>query len=372
MKIALIGPSYPFKGGIANYTTHLYRELVARHEVLFISFSRQYPDWLYPGQSDRDPSNTELREENCRQIIDSLNPLTWRKAVCEISDFKPDLVIFPWWVMFWAPQFIYMIRGIRHRIKSSRVIFVCHNVIAHESGWLSRIMTRLTLRLGDSFLVHSTQDKHDLESMVDHPVVKQVEFPAYVLPDLRLCSREQAREKLNIQGDIVLFFGFVRPYKGLSVLLEAMAIVLQQRQCTLVVAGEIWGNPGVYTEQIQRLGLADRVRLVADYIPQHDVATYFGASDLVVLPYLSATGSGVVKLAYSYHRPVVVTSVGSLPEAVIEGETGYVVQSGDAEALARSILAYFNRSDRAAVEALIARHVQQFSWGQVVDALEEI
>jgi glycosyltransferase involved in cell wall biosynthesis len=171
---------------------------------------------------------------------------------------------------------------------------------------------------------------------------------------------------------MVLFFGFVRPYKGLSVLLDAMAIVLQQRQCTLVVAGEIWGNPRVYVEQIKRLGVAGQVRLVGDYIPQQDVAAYFGASDLVVLPYLSATGSGVVKLAYSYHRPVIVTSVGSLPEAVIEGETGYAIQPGDVEALAKSILAYLNRSDRTAVEAAVARHVLQFSWGQVIDALEEV
>jgi len=371
-KIALIGPSYPFKGGIASYTTHLYRELATRHDVLYVAFSRQYPDWLYPGQSDRDPSDTELQEENCRQIIDSLNPLTWRKAVREISDFKPDLVIFPWWVMFWAPQFIYMIRGIRRRVKSSRVVFLCHNVIAHEPGWLSRLLTRLTLRLGDVFLVHSAQDKHALQSMLDHPRVHQVEHPAYDLPRLQRCGRGRARKKLGIEGDVVLFFGFVRPYKGLNVLLDAMAIVLKQRPCTLVVAGEMWGDPRVYNEQIEGLGMSGQVRLIGDYIPQQDIAAYFGASDLVVLPYLSATGSGVVKLAYSYHRPVVVTSVGSLPEAVIEGETGYVVQPGDANALARSILAYFNRSDRAAMESVIARHVQQFSWEPVVDALEAI
>jgi len=345
---------------------------VARHEVLFVSFSRQYPDWLYPGLSDRDTTNTELREENCLQIIDSINPLTWHKAVREISDFKPDLVIIPWWVIFWAPQFIYMVRRIRRRVKSSRVIFICHNVIAHEPGRLSRIFTRRTLRLGDGFLVQSAQDKHDLQAILDSPRVKQVEHPAYDLPRLQRCSRERAREKLGIKGDIVLFFGFVRPYKGLNVLLDAMAIVSRQRQCTLVVAGEIWGNPDIYTRRIQQLGLANRVTLVGDYIPQQDVAAYFGASDLVVLPYLSATGSGVVKLAYSYHRPVVVTNVGSLPEAVIEGETGYVVQSDDAAALASSILTHFKRDDKAVMEAVIARHVQQFSWGQVVDALEEL
>jgi glycosyltransferase involved in cell wall biosynthesis len=369
-KIVLIGPSYPFKGGIASYTTHLYRELAAKHEVLFVAFSRQYPDWLYPGQSDRDPSDDECQEENYRKIIDSLNPLTWRKAVREISDFKPDLVIFPWWVMFWAPQFIYMIRSIRRRVKSGRVVFLCHNVTAHEPGWLSRTLTRLTLRLGDGFLVHSARDKHDLEAMLDHPVVKQVEHPAYDLPDAQRCTREGARKKLGIGGDVVLFFGFVRPYKGLSVLLDAMAMVLKQRPCTLVVAGEVWGDPRVYVEQIERLGMSGQVRLAGDYVPQQDIAAYFGASDLVVLPYLSATGSGVLKLAYSHHRPVVVTSVGSLPDAVIEGETGYVVRPGDVDVLASSILAYFNRSDRSCMETAIAEHVRQFSWEPVIDALE--
>ncbi len=372
LKIALIGPSFPFKGGIASYTTHLYRQLATRHEVLFVSFSRQYPGWLYPGQGDRDPGNTELREEDCRQVIDSLNPLTWRKAVGEISDFKPDLIIFPWWVMFWAPLFIYMICGIRRRVKSVRVVFLCHNVIAHEPGLLSRLLTRMTLRLGDGFLVHSAQDKHALQAMLNRPEVQQVEHPAYDLAHLQRCSRGQAREKLGVEGDVVLFFGFVRPYKGLSVLLDAMAIVLKHRSCTLVIAGEIWGDARVYIKQIERLGLSGQVKLTGDYVTQQDVATYFGACDLVVLPYLSATGSGVIKLAYSYHRPVVVSSIGSLPEAVLQGETGYVVPSGDAHALADAILAYFKRSDRAAVEVVIAKHVQQFSWEPVLDALEEV
>lgn len=368
----MVGPSYPFKGGIPQYTTHLYRQLAVRHDVLFISFTRQYPAWLYPGRGDRDFTDTELRDDRVRPLIDSLNPLSWKKAVQEICAFKPDVVIIPWWVMFWAPQFIYMILGIKRRMKAVHVTFLCHNVIAHEPGWLSLAMTRMTLRLGDGFLVHSGKDKSDLSAMLDHPAVVQVEHPSYDTLDLQRVSREQAREKLCIRGDTVLFFGFVRPYKGLGVLLEAMSLVLKERECTLVIAGEIWGDAHVYTEQIEQLGIAAQVRLVGDYIPQPEVAAYFRACDLVVLPYFSATGSGVVKLAYSFHRPVVVTNVGSLPDAVISGETGYVVPPDDAAALAASILEYFSRSDRANMEEAIARYVPRFSWEAVVQGLEQL
>jgi glycosyltransferase involved in cell wall biosynthesis len=372
LKIAMVGPSYPFKGGIAQYTTNLYRNLTAHHDVLFVSFKRQYPTWLYPGQGDRDLTDTALQEFSGIPLIDSLNPLSWRRAVCEICKFKPELVIFPWWVMFWAPQFIYMIRAIRHRRKSCRVLFICHNVTAHEPSYLSRKLARLTLAQGDGYLVHSKKDRHDLELMLGQPRVTQVEHPSYELSDQRQCSREQAQHQLDISGKTLLFFGFLRPYKGLEVLLDAMPTILAEGQCTLVIAGEIWGDPRVYTEKIESLGITDHVRLVGEYIPQQDVATYFQACDLVVLPYLSATGSGVVKLDYSYNRPVVVSSVGSLPEAVLEGKTGYVVPAGNSAALANAIVTHLRREDRAVMEDTISTHVRQFSWEPVIQALEAL
>lgn len=372
LKIAMVGPSYPFKGGIAKYTTDLYRNLAVQHDVLFVSFKRQYPAWLYPGQGDRDLSDTALQEFTGTPLIDSLNPLSWRRAVCAICEVKPELVIFPWWVMFWAPQFIYMIRAIKRRTEGCRVLFVCHNVTAHEPSCLSRALARLTLAQGDGYLVHSKKDHHDLELMLDHPRVIQIEHPSYALSDQGHCSRQQAQDELGISGKIVLFFGFVRPYKGLGVLLDAMPAILAEEQCTLIIAGEVWGDPQVYTDKIETLGIADHVRLVAEYIPQKGVATYFQACHLVVLPYLSATGSGVVKLAYSYNRPVMVSSVGSLPEAVLEGKTGYVVPAGSTTALANSIVRHLRREDRAVMEDAIAKHVRQFSWEPVVQALETL
>jgi glycosyltransferase involved in cell wall biosynthesis len=372
VKITLVGPSYPFKGGIPQYTTALYQNLAAEHQVLFISFKRQYPDWLYPGKGDRDLTQNELKADIGHQIIDSLNPLTWQKAASEICRFNPDLVIFPWWVMYWAPPFVCMIHAIRWRLKSTKIIFLCHNVISHDSGSLSRFLTRLTLRLGDGFIVQSAQDKLELESIRKNGSIIRVEHPSYHVSELEHNSREAARVKLGLKGDVILFFGFIRPYKGLSVLLEAMATVLAERKCTLVIAGEIWGDQRVYTRQIAKLGIDEQVRLQGEYIPQQSIATYFLASDLVALPYLSATGSGVVKLAYSYHRPVVVSNVGSLPDSVIPGQTGYIVPSNDASALANSILTYLGEADRTTMEKAIAKHVLQFGWDQVVEAVETL
>jgi glycosyltransferase involved in cell wall biosynthesis len=368
----MVGPSYPFKGGIAQYTTDLYRKLTVQHDVLFVSFKRQYPAWLYPGQGDQDLTDTTLREFSGIPLIDSLNPLSWRRAVLAVCEFKPDLLIFPWWVMFWAPQFIYMIRAIKRRTESCRVLFVCHNVTAHEPSYLSRALTGLTLAQGDGYLVHSQKDMDDLQMILDQPRVIQVEHPSYELQDQHQLSREQARHELGISGKTLLFFGFVRPYKGLGVLLDAMPTILAEEQCTLVIAGEIWGDPRAYTEKIASLGIADHVRLVGEYIPLEDVATYFQACDLVVLPYLSATGSGVLKLAYSYNRPVVVSSVGSLPGGILEGETGYVVPAGNTAALANSIVRHLRREDRAIMEDTIATHVRQFSWEPVIQALEAL
>lgn len=368
----MVGPSYPFKGGIPLYTTHFYRELAARHQVHFISFKRQYPTWLYPGRGDRDLTNTEILDDGAVQIIDSLNPLSWRKAVQEICDFGPEVVIFPWWVVFWSPQFIYMIRAIKSRTQSVRVFFLCHNVIAHEPSWFSRLLTRLTLKLGDGFIVHSEKDNRDLQAILGNPRVIQVEHPGYEVPAFHLQARGKARTQLGLDGDVVLFFGFVRPYKGLHTLLEAMSIVLNEHECTLVVAGEIWGDPREYTEQIEHLGMTDQVKLIGAYIPNHDLPAYLASSDVVVLPYLSATGSGVVKLAYSYHRPVIVSNVGSLADTVIPGKTGYLVPPGDAYALAQTILSHLGRTDRVEMEEFIAAHIQQFGWEPVIQAVEQL
>jgi glycosyltransferase involved in cell wall biosynthesis len=288
--------------------------------------------------------------------------------------FEPDILVVPWWVMFWAPVFTCIIRGVKRRSKATRVVFVCHNVVAHEPSWISALLTRLTLKHGDGFLVHSSREKRDLRAMIDSAHVAQAELPVDHVPDIGASDRVQARQRLGITGRCLLFFGFVRPYKGLAVLLDAMPLILEKMPCQLIVAGEIWGDASVYTEQIERLGITDHVRLVGSYIQQSDVADYFHASDLVILPYLSATGSGVVKLAYSYGCPVLVSNVGSLPAAVIPGRTGHIVDHGDKNALAQAVIQHFSVENTVDFTQEVEEYRQTFSWQQLMgefDALIE-
>jgi glycosyltransferase involved in cell wall biosynthesis len=370
----MIGPSYPFKGGIAAYTTQFYRELVKNHQVLFCSFQRQYPALLYPGDSDKDPADSRLMDETVIPTIDSMNPISWRLTSQKIADFRPDILVVPWWVMFWAPVFICIIRGVKRRSKATRIVFVCHNVIAHEPSWASTLLTRLTLKYGDGFLVHSGLEKRDLMAMIGSANIAQAELPVEKFPDAGAVDSEQARQRLGISGNCLLFFGFVRPYKGLAVLLDAMPRILEKVPCQLVVAGEIWGDASILTRQIESLGIKDHVRIVGNYVQQADVADYFHASDLVILPYLSATGSGVVKLAYSYGRPVLVTNVGSLPAAVIPGRTGHIVEPGDRDALADAVIQHFDMKDTVDFTEAVEEYRQTFSWQQLMcqfDALIE-
>jgi glycosyltransferase involved in cell wall biosynthesis len=372
MRIALIGPSHPFKGGIAAYTTQLYRQLNNEHEVLFCSFSRQYPDWLYPGDTDRDDSSTDLLEKDALPLIDSLNPLTWLKAANTIAEHEPDVVILPWWVMFWAPQFTTVICSLKRQLQGLRVIFICHNVIAHDSGFLSRLLTKWTLSLGDAYLLHSQTEAEALNKLLGDVTAEVAELPAYDTHALPAPTPQQARHKLGLSGNCLLFFGFVRPYKGLDVLLRALPDIITEEPCTLVVAGEIWGGSEQYKQLIEELNLQDRVSLLDQYIPEADIADYFLASDLVVLPYRSATGSGVIKLAYSFGRPVVATACGSLPAAVEEGVTGYIVEPESPLALSQAISLFFQRKDRNSMCLAARAKADTYSWEQITGSLQRL
>jgi glycosyltransferase involved in cell wall biosynthesis len=178
MKICVIGPSYPFKGGIAHYTTLLYKELKKYHDVKFLSFKRQYPAWLYPGGSDKDESNKALGDDSVIQMLDSLNPITWIKVFFEVKKYSPDLVIFPWWVAFWAPQFG-MISWLIKKFTESRVLFICHNVNEHEDNKISRMLTKYVLKKGDYFVVHSDDDLNNLRNMIKNPRVVKSFHPTY-------------------------------------------------------------------------------------------------------------------------------------------------------------------------------------------------
>jgi glycosyltransferase involved in cell wall biosynthesis len=372
MKCVLIGPTYPFRGGIAHYTTLLCRQLRRRHQVAFISFRRQYPDWLFPGRTDRDPSQQPLIEE-CEQIISPFSPWTWVEAARRIQRLVPDLVLFQWWVPFWAPVWSSIICLVQRRM-SPRILFIGHNVLPHEARRVDRLLARWVLGQGDAIIVHSLRDREDAIRLLPTANVHVTPHPTYEAFAQDKPSSSEARGALGLDDHVpvILFFGFVRPYKGLSYLLKALRIVVAQHNVHLLIAGEFWDDAGMYHDSIRSLGLEDHVTIVDRYIPNEEVATYFAAADLVVLPYIDATQSGIVQLAFGFGVPVITTRVGGLGEAVQDGVTGFLVPPKDSSALAAAVLRYFQEELEPSFRASIEAEKDRFSWEKLGALIEEL
>lgn len=367
MRVVLVGPVFPYRGGIAHFTAMLAREFEKEHEVSLINFRRLYPSFLFPGKTQFDDSDSPMRVES-RRIIDVLNPLSWWAAGRVIARVAPDLVVFQWWHPFFAPAFRVIAAGAR-RGSGAQVVFLCHNVLPHESSIADRLLIRVGLGAADSFLVQSREDGGNLERIRPGARWAFNPHPVYDWFDMGRFDRDGARRELGVDGRVLLFFGLIRPYKGLDVLLGAFARVGEELDATLLVVGEFYEDRGRYDALIERLGIGARLRVVDRYVPNEDVEMYFKAADVAVLPYRTATQSGIVQTAYSFHLPVIVTRVGGLPDVVRDGETGYVVPPDDPEALADAIRRFYSEAAAGRLAAGIRSDLDRFSWRHCVQTL---
>jgi len=342
VKICVVGPTYPYRGGIAHYTTLLVKHLrEAGHTVPFYSYSRQYPRWLFPGKTDKDPSTTPLRVE-CEYVLDPTNPLTWWRLCRKIRADNPDLIILQWWVPYWTPSLRYISRWLKKNTQT-KIIYICHNVVPHEGGGvLDRRFALTVLRQGDAFIVHSEQDLHRLHALLPSAQVVKAQLPTYAEVVQRGLSNQsdQLRQQLGIQSDrrIVLFFGFIRPYKGLEYLIQALPTVLEHVNAHLLVVGEFWSSPEFYQRYAREYGVESAITFVNRYVADEELAPFFDLAEVVVLPYVSATQSAVIQLAFGFGKPVITTRVGGLHEVVQDGVTGLIVPPQDEMALADAII----------------------------------
>jgi len=368
MKICLIGPAPPLRGGIAQYNTQLGLELAARHQVVMVSFSRQYPALLFPGRTQTDPT-PRVSELAAEPLLDSVQPLSWVRAGRRIVADAPDLVVVHWWNPFFGPCIGTTVRLIK-RSRRVPVAFICHNVTPHEWFPAARLLTRFALAPADACLVLSMSDRRDLESLgLDGKIVVVPHPPARGFgPPL---PKREARQRLGLPGHTLLYFGLIRRYKGLPILIHAMPTVLERVRCTLLVVGEFYGRKAPILELIERLGLDPHVRIIDRFVPDDEVSLYFSAADLVVLPYQSATQSAVIPIAYAFERPVVATRVGGLPEMVHHGETGFLVDPGDPEGLAHAIIRFYEERREAEFRQRIAQQPRT-GWAEVATHLESI
>ncbi|MFM7232852.1 MAG: glycosyltransferase [bacterium] len=356
-RIALVGPVHPWRGGLAQYLQLLGETLQAHAEVRAVTFTRQYPDFLFPGTSQFDPEAPRPTFPT-EAMLDSIGPWTWRRAAAHLERFAPGAVILKWWMPFFAPAFASAVGPLRRR--GTRVVLVCDNLVPHEPRFYDRAFTDWMMRNSDGYLVMSDSVERDLDRLKPGAPRRRVPHPFYAQFDRGRHTRESARAALGLEGDVALFFGYVRHYKGLDTLLTAWKRVRAERPgATLVVAGEFYERPEPYRELAAEVG---GVRLVDRYIPDDEVEALFRAADVTVLPYRSGTQSGVTHVAYALGSPVVATTVGGITETVRDGETGLTCPPEDPEALARTLVRFFAEGMRERMAAPIAALRAEHSW----------
>lgn len=344
LDIALIGPWPPYRGGIAQFGTRLATALRQRgHMVHPVTFSRQYPDRLFPGSSQLEPNSEPLNVPAAPRLIDSVDPRSWFRTGTYVRDLAPDAVLFQHWMPFFAPAYGTIARRCgRGNAPPTRLALV-HNTLPHERRPADAALSRFFFRSCDGLLALSETVRRDVARLAPTVPLRQAFHPVYDQFG-PAAGREEARKALGLPQDasVLLFFGFVRHYKGLDVLIDALpAIRERQPGAVLIVAGEFYDDAERYLEQIRQLDLQDAVRLESRYIPAAEVPLFFGAANLVVQPYRSATQSGVAQVAFGAGVPVVTTNVGALAADVRHGEAGLVVPPEDPARLAEAVLRFF-------------------------------
>ncbi len=364
MKIVMVGPVYPYKTGLSYYTALLFNQLKKNHDVSILSYTMQYPKFLYK-KPQKDYEDKVLEVPEAEFVLNTANPLSCLKTARKINERKPDLVIFQWLHPYFAPCYTIITR----HLKNAKVLFMCHNVFPHERFPMDKWMTKTTLKHGDIFTVHAQSDADDLKTIIPDAKMSITVHPAYNFFKQKDMPKEEARKLLNVNSEdnVLLFFGLVREYKGLKHLLNALAKIKLEdpdnvRRLRLLIAGDFAGGRPEYDEMISGLGIEDMVMITDGHIPIGEVEKFFAACDLVVLPYESATQSGVIQVAYSFDKPVLATNVGGLPDVVFDGTTGYVVEPFKPELIAEKIMDFFDNNRADELSDGIIREKYRYSW----------
>ncbi len=359
------------RGGIAHYIALLSKSLADRgHDVRVLSFKRQYPSILFPGRTQKDEGE-ELVPVRAEPVLDTVNPATWVRAFFRLKSARPDVVLFKYWMPFFAPCYAAVACLVKNILRIP-VLFLCDNIRPHEKKFGDVFLSRLALRFPDAFIVQSNTVLNDLLTYRPRAPYRLVPHPVYEIfpPSV---AKAEARKRLKIsENRVILFFGYIRRYKGLGVLIESMPEILRHFPVRLVVCGEFYEGRSETLARIRSLGLERRVTMEDRFIPNGAVADYFCAADVVVLPYLSATQSGIVQVAFHYDKPVIATSVGGLPETVVHGKTGFIAPPGDAKALADAVIRFYGEKKEAAFSRSVRIEKKKYSWERMVRAIEEL
>jgi len=373
VKTIIIGPAYPLRGGIANFNEALCAELMAEgHDCSIVSFSLQYPGLLFPGRTqfaDKD----KAPDLPVKTILNSINPVSWWITARYIRKQRPGLIIIRYWLPFMGACLGTVARWVKTSDYNPVIIAITDNIIPHEKRIGDNMLTRYFLKPCDGFVVMSETVMKDLRKFENHKPAILQPHPVYNIFGDK-ASKDVSIKKLGLDPSFhyVLFFGFIRKYKGLDFLIKAFADNrLHKMGIKLLIAGEFYEDPGPYMELIRKLNLENSIILHDHYIEKDQVKYYFGACDIVAQPYRDATQSGVTQIAYHFDKPMLVTDVGGLSEIVHHGETGYVVEPKPEE-ITVALLDYYSNQKGPLMTQKVKEAAHQFSWNTFIAALEKL
>jgi glycosyltransferase involved in cell wall biosynthesis len=387
-KVVIIGPAHPLRGGLATFNQRLAKQFIDEgHECAIYSFSLQYPSFLFPGttQYSSDPAPKDLR---IFSVINSINPFNWIKTGNKLKKLRPDIIVVRYWLPFMGPALGTILRRVK-RNRHTKIIAITDNILPHEKRPGDVPFTKYFLKSCDAFITMSEKVMHDLRMFEKNKHAKQILHPLYDNFGSPV-NKNEARNHLNIPQNsfVLLFFGFIRKYKGLDLLLDAMAILKQRRKVTdntqtphspftihhspfhLLIAGEFYEDSKTYLEQIEKLGIGDDLILKTNFIPDNEVKYYFSAADVVVQPYRNATQSGVTPLAYHFDKPMIVTNTGSLPDFVPHEKVGLVCEP-NALSIATAIERYLELGENYFLPHLRSEKLK-YSWSSLTKTVFDL
>lgn len=367
MKIVVLGTAHPYRGGLATFNERLAQQFAREgHEVEVLTFTLQYPSFLFPGKTQytTDPAPEGI---TIRRALNSCNPLNWIRVGLRLRRAHPDLIICCYWMAFFAPLY-----GTICRLAKTKCIALVHNMFPHEKSILDKLLAPYFVKSQDGFVALSESVARDIKGISKAPVTFSP-HPIYDHYGARLSKTEAcAHLGLDEKRDYALFFGLIRAYKGLDLLIDALALVRDVLpNLRLLIAGEFYEDEQKYREQIAHHNLTDRIIIRNEFIADKELKYYFGASSLITQPYRSATQSGVTQVAFHFEKPMLVTNVGGLGEIVHDGKMGYAVPPTP-PAIAEALIDYFQQSRQEAFTAYLQQEKTKYSWDKLTQKFTQI
>ncbi len=367
MKIAYLSTFYPFRGGIAQFNASVFRELENQgHQVKAYTFTTQYPNFLFPGETQFVKEGDVVDKIDAKRTLHTANPFTWRKTAKEIQKFNPDLLIMKYWMSYFGPSLGCVAKNLK---KHTKILTILDNVIPHEKKFFDSAFTKYFLKHNTCFVSMSEKVKSDLLSLVPNANVELLPHPLYDHFG-EIQNRNSSIEKLGLDKTkkTLLFFGFIRDYKGLDLLIDSFGELDDSYQ--LIIAGETYGSFDKYDNQIEQNPNKDRIYKHVKYVSDSEVSTFFSAADVCILPYKSATQSGITGISYHFETPMIATNVGGLAEIIHHNKTGLIVENANSTEITKSIQKFFDTNPKKFCEE-IKNLKHNLSWNVFTEKLLE-